>query len=90
MEKRVFDPLFTHFCCQNAAFSRHIGIFHGPKPITTGSKWAINTCPSMPNGLGSLLEKCVFDPFLVSKRPIFKAFGDFPWVKTHNLGLKMG
>ena len=64
LEKRVFDPFFTHFCSQNGHFSRHIGIFHGPKPVPMGSKWAKNTCLSMPKGLGSLLEKCVFDPFL--------------------------
>ena len=41
-----------------------IAIFHGPKCITTGSKWAKNTCLSIQNGPGSLLEKHVFDPFL--------------------------
>ena len=30
-----------------------------------------------------------FDPLLVPKRPIFKAFWDFPWPKTRHLGLKM-
>ena len=38
------------------------------------SKRAKNTCLSIPNGPGSLLEKRVFDPFLVPKWPIFKAF----------------
>ena len=33
LEKRVFDPFFTHFCSQNGPFSRHFGIFHGPKPV---------------------------------------------------------
>ena len=41
-----------------------VAIFHGPKCITTGSKWAKNTCLSIQRGLGSLLEKRVFDPFL--------------------------
>ena len=31
----------------------------------------------------------ILDPFLVSKRPIFKAFWDFPWPKTRHHGLKM-
>ena len=31
-----------------------------------------------------------FDPFLVPKWPIFKAFWDFPWAKTRRHGLKMG
>ena len=64
MEKRVFDLFLTLFWSQNDPFSRHFGIFHGPKRITTGSKWAKNTCLSIPNGPGSLLEKRVFDPFL--------------------------
>ena len=63
LEKRVFDPFFTHFCSQNGPFSRHFGIFHGPKRVPTGSKWAKNTCWRIPKGPGSLLEKRVFDPF---------------------------
>ena len=35
----------------------HFGIFHGPKRVTTGSKWAKNTCLSIPSGLGTTLEK---------------------------------
>ena len=68
----------------------HFGIFHGPICITTGSKRAKNTCLSIPNGLGSFLENCVFDPFFVPKRSIFKAFWDFPWGKTCHHGLKTG
>ena len=64
LEKRVFDPFLPHFWSQNGPFSRHFGIFHGPKRVTTGSKRAQNTCLSIPNDPGSLLEKRVFDPFL--------------------------
>ena len=64
LEKRVFDPFLTHFWSQNGPFSRHFGIFYGPKHVNTGSKWAKNTCLSIPNGPGSLLKKHVFDPFL--------------------------
>ena len=64
LEKCVFDPFLTHFWSRNDPFSRHFGIFHGPKHVTTGSKWAKNTCLSIPNGPGSLEEKRVFDPFL--------------------------
>ena len=67
LEKRVFDPFLTHFWSQNGPLSRHFGIFHGPERAPTGSKWAKTTCLSIPNGPGSLLQKCVFDPFL----PIF-------------------
>ena len=58
--KHVFDPFLTHFWFQNGPFSRHFGIFHGPKCITTGPKRAKNTCLSIPSGLGTTLEKMVF------------------------------
>ena len=50
LEKHIVDPSLTHFCSQNGPFSRHIGIFHGPKPVPMGSKWAKNTCLGIPNG----------------------------------------
>ena len=59
LEKHVFHPFFNHFWSQNNPFSRHFGIFHGPKRVTTGSKWATNTCLSIPNLPRSLLEKRV-------------------------------
>ena len=64
MQKRVFDPFLTHFWSHNGPFSNHFGIFHGPKCVTTGSKRPKNTCLSIENGPRSLLEKCIFDPFL--------------------------
>ena len=38
-------------------------MFDDPKRVTTGSRRAKNTCLSIPNGPGSLLEDPVFDPF---------------------------
>ena len=61
-EKGVFEPFLTHFWSQNGPFSRHFGIFHGPKRVTTGSKWAKNTCLSIPSGIGTTLEKIIFSP----------------------------
>ena len=85
LEKRVFDPFLTHFWSQNGPFSRHFGSFHGPKHVTTGSKWAKNTCLSIPYGPGSLLEKCGFDPFLThfwsQKGPFSRHFGIFHGLK---------
>ena len=53
-----------------------------------------NTCLCAENGPGSLLEKYIFDPlfdpFLVPKRSIFKAFWVFQWAKTGDHGLKIG
>ena len=38
-----------------------------------------------------LLRFCpIFDPFFVPKRPLFKAYWDFPWPKTRHHGLKTG
>ena len=63
LEKRVFDPFWTHFWSQNGPFSRHFGIFHGPKRATTGSKRPKNTCLSIPSGLGTTLRKIIFSPW---------------------------
>ena len=60
LEKCVFDPFWTHFWFQNGPFSRHFGIFRGPKHATTGSKWAKNTCWSIPSGLLTTSEKIIF------------------------------
>ena len=92
LEKCVFDPFLTHFWSQNGPFSRHFGIFHGPKHITTGSKRAKNTCSSIPNGPRSLLEKCVFDPFLThfwsQNGPFSRHFGIFHGPKRAPTGSK--
>ena len=92
LEKCVFDPFLTHFWSQNGPFSRHFGIFHGPKHITTGSKWAKNICLSIPNGPGSLLEKCVSDPFsthfLSHNGPFSRHFGIFHGPKRATTGSK--
>ena len=60
LEKHVFYPFLTHCWSQNCPFSRHFGIFHGPKRATTGSKRPRNTCLSIPSGLGTTLEKMIF------------------------------
>ena len=61
LEKRVFDPFLPHCWSQNGTFSRHFGIFHGPKRATKGSKRPRkNTCLSIPSGLGTTLEKTIF------------------------------
>ena len=76
--KACFRAFFTHFRSQNH--------FQGILGLYIGSKWAKNTCLSIPNGPGSLLGKHIFDPFRTpfwsQNLPIFKAFGDCPWAKT--------
>ena len=60
-----FDPFFdVFFFPQNGPFSTVLWCLLGPKWVKTGSKWARFTCLCIPKGQGSLLEKCVFDPFL--------------------------
>ena len=90
LEKRVFDPWLTHFWSQTDPFSRHFGIFRGPKHVTTGSERAKNTCLSIPNGPRSLLEKRVFDPFLThfwsQNDPFSMHFGIFHGPKRATTG----
>ena len=64
LEKHIFDPFLTHFWSQNSPFSRHFVTLVGPKWLVMGSKRAHFTCLCPPNGLGSFLEKHIFDPFL--------------------------
>ena len=60
------------------------------KWLAMGSKWPHFTCLCTPNGLGSFLEKHIFDPFLVAKKAISKAFCDFGGAKMACNGLKRG
>ena len=92
LEKRAFDPFWTHCWSQNGPFSRHFGIFHEAKPVATGSKWAKTTCLSIINGPGSLLEKHVFHPFLThcwsQNGPFSSFFGIFNGPKRATTGSK--
>ena len=86
------NAFLTHFWSQNGPFSRHFGIFHGPKRVATGSKWAKTTCLSIINGAGSFLEKRVFDPFLThcwsQNGPFSRHFGIFHGPKRATTGSK--
>ena len=64
LEKPVLAPVLTPFWSHNGPFSGHFGLLHGPKRVISGSKQAKNNCLSIPNDLGSLVEKCIFDTFL--------------------------
>ena len=76
LEKRVFDPFLTHFWSQNGPFSRHFGIFHGPKRATTGSKRPRNTSLSIRSGLGTTLKKIIFfAPGTLVDQPLAQAVG---------------
>ena len=92
LEKHVFDPFLTHFWSQNGPLSRHFGIFHGPKRVATGSKWAKTTCLSIINGPRLFLEKRVFDPFLThcwsQNGPFSRHFAIFHGPKRATTGSK--
>ena len=92
LKKRVFDPILSHFWSQSGPFSRHFGVFHGPKRVISGSKRAKNTCFSIPNGPGTLLPKHVFDPFLThflsQNVPLSRHFGIFHGPKRVTTGSK--
>ena len=78
LEKRVWDRLFTKFAPKAAPFQGILGFSMGEN-ASTGSKWAKETCLSISNGLGSLLEKHIFDPFLTQfwypNSPFSRNFG---------------
>ena len=88
MEERIFDPFLTHFWSRNGPFSRHLGIFNGPKHVTTGSKQAKNTCLSIPNGSVSLLEKHFLTHFWSQNGPFLRHFGIFYGPKCVTTGSK--
>ena len=63
------------------AKTRHHGLKMGPNHLFEHSEWSRIT-------FGKTRFSPIFDPLLVPKRPIFKAFWDFPWPITHYHGLK--
>ena len=67
LEKHIFDPFLTDFWFQNNPLSTHFLTVEGPKWLSMGSKGAHFTCLGTPNGLGSFLEKHIFDPFFGPK-----------------------
>ena len=79
LEYHIFDPFLTQFLSLNSPFSRHFVTLEWPKWLAMGSKWAHFTGLGTPNGLGSFLEKHIFDPFsthfLSQKRPLSRHFG---------------
>ena len=64
LANHMFEPFLTDFWSQNNPFARHFVNLDGPKWLAMGSKRAHFTCLCTPNGLGSFLEKHIFDPFL--------------------------
>ena len=64
LEKHIFDPFLTHFSVQNNPFSRLFVTLEGPKWLAMGPKRAHFICSGTPNGVGTFLEKYIFDPFL--------------------------
>ena len=90
--KHTFDTFWAHFWLQNSPFSRLRVMLGWPEWLAMGSKWAPFICLGTPNGIGSFLEKPIFDHFLThslfQKQPIFKAFGTFMREKTSHSNLK--
>ena len=63
------------------AKTRHHGLKMGPNHLFEHPEWSTIT-------FGKTRFSPIFDPFLVPKRPIFKAFWDFSWPITHHHWLK--
>ena len=64
LEKHVFDPFLTYFWSQSSPFSRHFVTLEEPTWLAMGSKSAHFAFLGSPNGLGSFLERHIFDLFL--------------------------
>ena len=91
LQKHPFDPNLTHFWSQNIPFARNFGVLCGSQCVTTGSKWAKNTCWGIPNGLAALLGKYVsthFQPIFGPKTTHFQAILAFS--KAQNVSPRMG
>ena len=86
-KKHALEAVLTHFWSHKGPFSRHLGIFHGLKCVSTGSKRVRSTCLSIPNGPGLLLGKHPFDPFLTHFWFLNGAFSRHVGIFR---GLKMG
>ena len=90
------NALLTHFSPifgpKMAHFQGILGFSIGQECVTTGSKWAKNTCLSIPNGAPSLLKNCVFHTFLIhfwsSNYPFLRRFGIFHGRKGATTGSK--
>ena len=79
LEKHILGTFLTHFWSENNPFSTHFVTLERPKWLALGSKWDHFTCLGTPNGLGSFLEKHIFDPFLThllsQNSPFSRHFG---------------
>ena len=88
--KTHFYSIFDEFLVVKQPILKAFGTFEGPKWLAMGSKRAHFTCLGTPDGLGSFLEKHIFDPFSPLERPIFKPFCDHCGAKVASNGLKTG
>ena len=86
----IFGPKTTHIIILEYikafwdfpwAKTRHHGLQMGQNHLFEHPKWSWIT-------FGKKLFSPIFDPFLVPKRPVFKAFWDFPWPKMRHHKLK--
>ena len=94
--KTIFGKvhLLIHFSLifgpKEAHFQGKMWLLSGQKWLAMGLKRGHCTCLCTPNGLASVSEKHMFDPFLVAKQPLFKAFCDFGVAKMSCNGPKKG
>ena len=75
------QPLFKAFWDFPWAKTRQHGLKMGPNHLFEHPEWSGIT-------FGKTRFSPIFDAYLGPKRPIFKAFWDFPWPKTRHHGLK--
>ena len=75
----IFGPKTAHLQCI-------LGFSMGQNALARGAKWAkkhLFVHPKLSSiTFGKMRFRPIFDPFLVPKWPICKAFGRFPWAKN--------
>ena len=76
-------PIFKALCTLRGAKIAQHGLKMGPFHLFAQPKWSKSI-------FGKTHCGSIFDPFLVSKQPIFKAFCVFGGAKMACNGLKMG
>ena len=75
------QPLFKAFWDYPWTKTRQHGLKMSPNHLFEHPEWSWIT-------FGKTRFSPIFDAYLGPKRPIFKAFWDFPWPKTRHHGLK--
>ena len=87
-EKHIFHPFLTDFWSLNNPFSRHFVTPEWPKWLAMGLKSPHFTCFCTVAGLGSFLEKLIFDTFSSQNKLFSRKLVTLGWPKWLAMGSK--